>query len=101
MTNSIGRLRESAERGLVGATLCVLCACGSGGNVDNSRNVGEAKNNMSVAKGSADSTSVAAAPSRSVRTPVVLFFGTSLTAGLGLDPEQAFPSLIEQKAKAE
>jgi acyl-CoA thioesterase-1 len=31
---------------------------------------------------------------------VVLFFGTSLTAGLGLDPEQAFPSLIEQKAKA-
>jgi Lysophospholipase L1 and related esterases len=32
---------------------------------------------------------------------VVLFFGTSLTAGLGLDPEQAFPSLIEKKALAE
>jgi len=36
-----------------------------------------------------------------MRTPVVLFFGTSLTAGLGLDPEQAYPMLIEQKAKAE
>jgi acyl-CoA thioesterase-1 len=32
---------------------------------------------------------------------VVLFFGTSLTAGLGLDAEQAFPSLIEKKATAE
>jgi acyl-CoA thioesterase-1 len=32
---------------------------------------------------------------------VVLFFGTSLTAGYGLDPEQAFPALIEKKAKEE
>jgi acyl-CoA thioesterase-1 len=31
----------------------------------------------------------------------VLFFGTSLTAGLGLDPEQAYPSLIEKKAQTE
>lgn len=29
--------------------------------------------------------------------PVVLFFGTSLTAGLGLEPEEAFPALIQQK----
>ena len=29
--------------------------------------------------------------------PVVLFFGTSLTAGLGLEPEQAFPALIQRK----
>jgi acyl-CoA thioesterase-1 len=28
----------------------------------------------------------------------VLFFGTSLTAGYGLEPEQAFPALIEKKA---
>jgi acyl-CoA thioesterase-1 len=63
--------------------------------------VAEAKNNMSVVKGSADSAAAAAAPSRSVRTPVVLFFGTSLTAGYGLDPEQAFPSLIEKRAQAD
>jgi acyl-CoA thioesterase I len=29
---------------------------------------------------------------------VVLFLGTSLTAGLGLDPEDAFPALIQRKA---
>jgi acyl-CoA thioesterase I len=29
--------------------------------------------------------------------PGVLFLGTSLTAGLGLEPEQAFPALIQQK----
>lgn len=27
----------------------------------------------------------------------ILFFGTSLTAGLGVDPEQAFPALIQHK----
>jgi len=37
----------------------------------------------------------------STRTPVVLFFGTSLTAGYGLNPEQAFPALIEQKSRAD
>lgn len=30
-------------------------------------------------------------------TPVVLFFGTSLTAGLGLDPDEAYPALIQRK----
>ena len=101
MRNSLRRLRESAERGLFVASLCAVSACGSGGNVDTSRNVAEAKNNMSVVRGSADSTAPSGAPSGSVRTPVVLFFGTSLTAGLGLDPEQAFPSLIEKRAAAE
>jgi acyl-CoA thioesterase I len=103
MTDGIKRLREGAERGLFVATLCVASACGSGGgNVDNSRNVAEAKNNMSVVKAGEDSAApTTAGPSTSVRTPVVLFFGTSLTAGYGLDPEQAFPSLIEKKAQAE
>ena len=30
-------------------------------------------------------------------TPQVLFAGTSLTAGLGLDPDSAYPMLIQQK----
>jgi acyl-CoA thioesterase I len=29
--------------------------------------------------------------------PAVLFLGTSLTAGLGVEPEQAYPALIQQK----
>lgn len=33
--------------------------------------------------------------------PTVLFFGTSLTAGFGLDPSQAFPQLVAKKAAAE
>jgi acyl-CoA thioesterase-1 len=102
MTDAIKRLRDSAERGFVVAVLCVASACGSGGNVDNSKNVAEAKNNMSAVKASTSSTAATAAgPSTSVRIPVVLFFGTSLTAGYGLNPEQAFPSLIEKKAQAE
>jgi acyl-CoA thioesterase I len=31
---------------------------------------------------------------------VVLFFGTSLTAGLGLDPDEAYPALIQTKIDA-
>ena len=59
---------------------------------------------MSAAKaggGEVTAATGAAAASTSVRKPVVVFFGTSLTAGYGLDPEQAFPSLIEKKAQSE
>ncbi len=38
-------------------------------------------------------TAAVAAPN----TPVVLFLGTSLTAGFGLDPEQAFPALLQRR----
>ena len=31
---------------------------------------------------------------------VILFLGDSITAGYGLDPEQAFPALIQQKIDA-
>jgi acyl-CoA thioesterase-1 len=33
-------------------------------------------------------------------SPVVLFLGTSLTAGQGLDPEEAYPALIQKKIDA-
>ena len=36
-------------------------------------------------------------PTPSLEQPSVVFLGTSLTAGLGLDPEQAYPALIQQK----
>jgi acyl-CoA thioesterase-1 len=32
---------------------------------------------------------------------VILFLGTSLTAGLGLDPAQAYPARIEERLRAE
>lgn len=33
-------------------------------------------------------------------TPVIVFLGDSLTAGLGLDPSQSFPSLIQARLRA-
>ena len=57
---------------------------------------------MSIAKGAGETLATGAATAtRTTENPVVLFFGTSLTAGLGLDPDQAFPALIEKKAAAE
>lgn len=40
-------------------------------------------------------------PADSAAKVTVLFFGTSLTAGYGLEPSQAFPVLVAQKAAAE
>jgi acyl-CoA thioesterase-1 len=57
---------------------------------------------MSIAKGAGETLATRApTTARAAGNPVVLFFGTSLTAGLGLDPEQAFPALIEKKAATE
>lgn len=81
------------------AVLALLIAgavgCGSNGNIKSESIANEAKDNMTVVKGVADT---APGASRVVRRPVVLFFGTSLTAGAGLEPEQAFPALVERKA---
>jgi acyl-CoA thioesterase-1 len=38
--------------------------------------------------------------SRPSASPTILFLGTSLTAGYGIDPEQAYPALIQQKIDA-
>jgi acyl-CoA thioesterase-1 len=34
---------------------------------------------------------------RASERPAVMFLGTSLTAGFGIDPDQAYPSIIQQK----
>lgn len=39
----------------------------------------------------------AAATAESDSGPAILFVGTSLTAGLGVQPEEAYPALIEEK----
>jgi acyl-CoA thioesterase-1 len=86
--------------GAVGAML----GCGTGNTVESRKNAADAKNNMSVTRerGGEDSApEKSVASTASVAKPVVLFFGTSLTAGYGLDPSQAFPSLIEKKAEAD
>src|SRR4051812_38350760 len=42
----------------------------------------------------------AATMSVTTNRPAVVFLGTSLTAGLGLDREQAYPALIQRKIDA-
>lgn len=80
-----------------------IVACGASGNTDGARKTSETKDNTSITKSAESSTAHAVSEvshdAKPLRTPVVLFFGTSLTAGYGLDPEQAYPSLIEQKAQ--
>jgi acyl-CoA thioesterase-1 len=87
------------------AALVAFVACSAGGNADDSRNSRVTKDNTSTVK-RASSPAVGTAPDSSrdatpAGTPVVIFFGTSLTAGYGLDPSQAFPALIEKKARDE
>jgi len=47
--------------------------------------------------GSGRADSVRAGAPAAADRPVVLFLGTSLTAGLGLDPGEAYPALIQEK----
>jgi acyl-CoA thioesterase I len=49
------------------------------------------------ASASPESTVAAGAPARSSTRGSILFAGTSLTAGLGLEPDSAYPMLIQQK----
>jgi acyl-CoA thioesterase-1 len=72
------------RRIIVGAMLAWLgAACGPRRDDD-----------ASVARQSGDTTSVT--PVADAR-PVLLCFGTSLTAGMGLAPEEAFPALLQHK----
>ena len=67
------------------------CAAGN----DNTKtNTSEEKAGVSSATSSVRSASSAASSNK----VTVLFFGTSLTAGYGLDPSLAFPSLIQLKS---
>ncbi|HEY1953263.1 MAG TPA: arylesterase [Gemmatimonadaceae bacterium] len=84
------------------AVLACIVACSSADNMNSARDSRETKNNMSVGREAGSPVaSVASSTSAAAGVPVVLFFGTSLTAGLGLEPEQAFPALIEKKARDE
>ena len=69
--------------------LILVAACGRPASKDKPPSV--AKTTDSLARVPAGDTSASSAPR-------VLFIGTSLTAGLGLQPEQAYPALVQNKA---
>lgn len=70
------------SRGVLFSLAMTLSACGGG------------QERPRVNPGSAPADSQVPAV---VTTPTVVFLGTSLTAGLGLDPEEAYPALIQRK----
>jgi acyl-CoA thioesterase-1 len=52
----------------------------------------------STAKSTQDSTSAATGQTAGARAARVVILGTSLTAGLGLDPSDAYPAILQQMA---
>lgn len=76
---------SGTARTIAGAVL-LLAACG-GSRPDPSR----------APVDRAESAAASSAPAVPASQPTIVFLGTSLTAGLGLDPDSAFPALIQRK----
>lgn len=70
------------RRIILGTALAGLAACGTGRSRD-------------AVPAATDSTAAVVAPAD--ERPVVLCFGTSLTAGLGLAPDDAYPALLQRR----
>lgn len=58
---------------------------------------GGARDSREAASTASTAESTAATASAASSGPVVLFLGTSLTAGLGVDPDSAYPAHIQEK----
>ena len=76
-----------------GIALLALSACGK---AQPSKGADTARVQATVAGSTAEAAPVAPA-ARYRPGAVILFAGTSLTAGLGLDPEDAYPNLVQRK----
>jgi acyl-CoA thioesterase-1 len=88
-------------KGLITAALVgvVLAACGGGTDAGRPADERVPIKAAGAPEGSAVSA-LAESPSDRVRRGTVLFLGTSLTAGLGLEPDSAFPQQIQRKIDA-
>jgi len=76
------------RRGAAAALALTVMACGSGRDERTPRAVAPV-----------ESTTTADAPAtHTTSRPRILFLGTSLTAGLGLEPDSAFPAVIQRLA---
>ncbi|HET7186570.1 MAG TPA: hypothetical protein VFI52_00385, partial [Gemmatimonadaceae bacterium] len=74
-------------RGASAVALCgVLLACGGDKGANTQRSAATPTKDTSSAEGSATTSATVASGRKTV-----LFLGTSLTAGLGLEPDSAFP----------
>jgi acyl-CoA thioesterase-1 len=92
----IGIGTRNARREALGIATALLAGCGVG--CSKGRDAAPASDSAAVAAKS-NSEAAAAAP-RPASRKTVIFVGTSLTAGLGLEPDSAYPMLIQQKIDA-
>jgi acyl-CoA thioesterase-1 len=90
---------------VVVAALLGVAACGSGGRPESGARAGDTPEASARAAGAEDAATVSAGPAGKERaagcdsTPLrVLFVGTSLTAGYGLQADQAYPAVLQRKA---
>ena len=74
-----------------------LLACGA---VACTGNGAAASRDTGAVAGGASGASRSAAPTRDAPRATILFLGTSLTAGLGLEPDSAYPQQIQRKIDA-
>lgn len=79
--------RFRSGRTIVGVAAWLLAGCGGGGDAQ------PAADSAPPPAGSGATPAVPAPTSR----PAIVFLGTSLTAGYGLDPDSAFPALVQRK----
>jgi acyl-CoA thioesterase-1 len=91
----MGNRRVGKRIGWVG--LLVLAACGGSGAVNDRPPAGVASTPENTTSGPSKGPQ-AVSPAVPQATSRVVFLGTSLTAGLGLDPAEAYPALLQRKA---
>lgn len=87
-------VRRAALGVALGAAAAATVACAAG-----AKDKGEDTTADAVADAPAAVLNTASARRRD-RAPTVLFVGTSLTAGLGLDQAHAYPALVQRRARA-
>ena len=76
--------------------LVLLASCGGrGAGARGPRAAGAVAPDSAAAPGADSSGARTATPDQKVQR--IVFLGTSLTAGLGLDPDEAYPALIERR----
>ncbi|MDH4351835.1 MAG: arylesterase [Gemmatimonadota bacterium] len=83
---------------LVAVAMAALSACGRTTERDRDTTASAAPAAPAASAASAVPAAVPAVPAVvSAAVPAVVFLGTSLTAGYGLDEDQAYPALIQQR----
>src|SRR5882672_8053822 len=87
------RFRLAWTAAVAAAVACVCVACGSRGGA------GGAGGDRAQTPASVSTADAASAPAADAR-PRIVVLGDSLTAGLGLAPGDAYPSLLQQRVDA-